>query len=279
MTGPAVGWLNRTLGLDTSTAPQQGVHLGSGMVPTALYGRSPTLAVSDVDATDLNGPTGVHRRDRAAALAQMWSRTGGDLGTSARSALRVAREFEGVAGRASRPENGASYPVGDLGDALQDAARLIRADLGVRALTVDYGSWDMHAGLGTVGSKGPSTLHVKTAELAHALHAFYTDLGTLGAQRVTLVTISEFGRRVAENGSRGLDHGWGSTMLVMGAGVKGGRYLGRWPGLGSGRLTDGDLAVTTDYRSVLSEVLTRRFDVSTSQVFPGFAPEAVGVLA
>jgi len=93
------------------------------------------------------------------------------------------------------------------------------------------------------------------------------------------VTLTEFGRRVAENGSRGLDHGWGNAMLLMGAGVRGGRYYGSWPGLGPANLTDGDLAVTTDYRSVLAEVLGARFNASAAQVFPGLKPETVGVMA
>ena len=119
---------------------------------------------------------------------------------------------------------------------------------------------------------------MRASGLAQALAAFYADLGA-HADRVTLVTLTEFGRRVAENGSRGLDHGWGNTMLLMGAGVRGGRYYGTWPGLGAANLTDGDLAVTTDYRSVLAEVLAARFNASAAQVFPGLQPEAVGVMA
>jgi len=114
--------------------------------------------------------------------------------------------------------------------------------------------------------------------LGTALGAFFADLGTLGS-RVTLVTLTEFGRRVNENGARGLDHGWANATLVMGGGVRGGRYYGRWPGLAYDTLVDGDLAVTTDYRSVLCEILTRRFNASTSTVFPNFTPETVGVMA
>ena len=103
----------------------------------------------------------------------------------------------------------------------------------------------------------------------------FADLGPL-ADRVTLVTISEFGRRVVENANQGLDHGHGNVMFALGAGVKGG-YYGTWPGLTDS--LDADVLVTTDYRSVLSEVVTRRLGVSVAQVFPGFAPQAVGVMA
>ena len=106
--------------------------------------------------------------------------------------------------------------------------------------------------------------------LAQALAAFLDDLGT-ARQRVTVVTLTEFGRRVAENGSQGFDHGWGTMMLLAGAGVKGGKYYGTWPGLGAEPLAEGDLKVTTDYRTVLSEVVQRRFsDRSSAQMFPGF---------
>ena len=118
-------------------------------------------------------------------------------------------------------------------------------------------------------------------ELARALHAFYTDLGDGLGSRVTVVTISEFGRRVAENGNQGLDHGYGNVMFLLGGGVVGGRFYCRaWPGLSSGNLVQGDLSVTTDYRSVLTEVLRARFPhVDTSKVFPGFIPQdALGVV-
>lgn len=269
------GWLNRMIGLDGSASPTQGTHVGSGMVPTSLYGREAALATASIDQISLAGPSGAAR---AEALRQVWSGTGGDLGRSARSALDTARRFKGVAGTGYRPANGASYPDGDLGDALKESARLVKAGLGVKAITVDYGSWDMHANLGQVGSANPTSMHEMADGLAKGLNAFFTDLGA-AAGRVTLVTLTEFGRRVAENGSRGLDHGWGNAMLVMGGGVRGGRYYGSWPGLGSAALSDGDLAVTTDYRSVLAEVLRKRFNASIATVFPGFQPENVGVMS
>jgi uncharacterized protein (DUF1501 family) len=114
---------------------------------------------------------------------------------------------------------------------------------------------------------------------AQSLAAFLDDLGT-ARQRVTVVTISEFGRRIAENGSKGFDHGWANMMLVAGAGVKGGQYFGNWPGLGPAALQEGDLKVTTDYRSVLGEIVTRRFpDRSLSQLFPGFSYSPLGFMS
>ena len=111
---------------------------------------------------------------------------------------------------------------------------------------------------------------------AASVSAFMSDLGALRS-KVTLVTISEFGRRVGPNGNGGLDHGWGTMLLLMGGGVRGG-YHGTWPGLGS--LADGDLAVTTDYRQVLGEVVSKRFPAkSVNQVFPGLVQNPIGALA
>ena len=272
--GMRTGWINRMIGLNAATSVTEAIQMGSGMVPTALYGPQPALAVADVDQIALSGPTG---RNRARALRQVWADTRGDLGDGAREALATARAFRGVAGHGYRPAPGASYPADDLGDALKEAARLIKADLGARAITLDYGSWDMHARLGTVDAGDADSMHMMVDGLAHGLKAFFADLGP-AAGRVTLVTLTEFGRRVAENGSRGLDHGWGNTMLLAGAGVRGGRVHGRWPGLDAAHLNEGDLAVTTDYRSVLAEVLSTRFGTSTAKVFPGFTPERVGVM-
>ncbi len=143
--------------------------------------------------------------------------------------------------------------------------------------TVDSGDWDMHENLGAAveGRK----MHDHLADFAAAPADFATDLGPSGLGRVTLVTISEFGRRVAENGSGGLDHGYGNAMFLLGGNVNGGRVHGRWPGLAPSALIDGDLAVTTDYRSVIGEVLRTRCGVpSTSSVFPGVKTATLGVV-
>jgi uncharacterized protein (DUF1501 family) len=166
------------------------------------------------------------------------------------------------------------YPDGDLGDALRDVARLVRAGVGLRVATVDFGDWDMHVGLGRVED---GWMARQLTELGEALAAFATDLGPdLG--RVTLVTLSEFGRRVEENASGGLDHGHGNLMLVLGGGVNGGRMHGGWPGLAPGALLDGDLPATNDYRTVLAEVLERRCGVAGTQVFPKLGSARLGVV-
>jgi len=150
----------------------------------------------------------------------------------------------------------------------------VRADVGARVIAVDCGAWDHHTGFGSTES---GEFRANADDLAKSLAGFFTDLGT-DANRVTVLTISEFGRRVRENGSNGLDHGYGNCMLALGAGVRGGRYLARWPGLADGNLVQGDLAVTTDYRSVLWEAIVARFpEASVPQVFPGFTGTPVGM--
>jgi len=164
------------------------------------------------------------------------------------------------------------WPAIDLSDALRDTARLVKADLGIQVISIDFGSWDMHTNYGSVGS---GNMRNMIASFARTLDAFLRDLGSHRG-RVTVFTISEFGRRIHENGSRGLDHGWGNMMLVAGAGVKGGKYYAKWPGLGSG--ADDDLAVTTDYRQVLGEVIRSRFpERSLPKVFPGFVVDSTGL--
>jgi uncharacterized protein (DUF1501 family) len=191
----------------------------------------------------------------------------------------AAAASKALAGTASiPPANGATYPDTDLGAALRDVARLIKAKAGLVTAAVDCGDWDMHDALGTA-VKG-QRMYDNLTDLALALAAFATDLGPAGMGSVTLLTISEFGRRVAENASHGADHGHGNAMLLLGGGVRGGKVYTDWPGLAPGALLAGDLAVTTDYRSVIGEVLQKRCGLgSLSDVFPGVKPSSFGLAA
>jgi uncharacterized protein (DUF1501 family) len=167
------------------------------------------------------------------------------------------------------------YPGGGLSAALHDVARLVKSDLGLRFATVDFGNWDMHQ---NVGGPDGGWMFNQLTELSGALAAFARELGP-DFSRVTVVTISEFGRRVEQNGSGGLDHGHGNAVLVMGGAVRGGKVYGRWPGLSPAKLDQGDVAATTDYRNVMAEVLTKRMGIpSTTQVFPGLRPSPLGLL-
>jgi len=171
------------------------------------------------------------------------------------------------------PANGAVYPSGSFGSNLQTIAQMIKLDVGLRVATIDLGGWDTHEGQGD-GSEG--YLADLLANLAQGMAALYTDLDTGGASsytsRMTLVVISEFGRRLRENANHGTDHGHGSAMFVLGGQVNGGKVYGDWPGLKVEQLYDGaDLAVSTDYRRVLSEILISRLgNPNLDYVFPGY---------
>jgi uncharacterized protein (DUF1501 family) len=264
------GWLNRLIGTDSTASPLQGFNVGGGVVPTSLYGAQPIMSADDVDSVQIPGDDKWDtRKGRRASLHTLWDADRSALGTAMRSTFGARDDFAPVRATA---DNRASYPDTDLGRALAEVARVVRGDVGVEVITVDQGDWDMHSDMGTV-ERG--WLNDNVHDLATSVAAFFDDLGDR-APKVTLVTISEFGRRVVENASQGLDHGYGNLILVAGAGVNGGRYHGRWPGLAQD--DDADLLVTTDYRSVLSEIVRSRFGASTAQVFPGFSPESVGVM-
>jgi uncharacterized protein (DUF1501 family) len=269
------GWLDRTLGLRPQSSAFQGIQLGSTEVPPALYGPTPELALRAVDDLELSGDADDFQVSMRATLQALHTGVPAALGAPAAAALGALRTRDALAAADSGPSGGAVYPTTDLGRALRDVVRLVKAGVGLQVATVDFGDWDMHADLGTLAG---GRMVEQLDELAKALAAFATDLGPLLAG-VTLVTLSEFGRRVEENGSAGVDHGHGNAVLLMGGGVVGGRVHGRWPGLGAADLVDGDLAGVVDYRLVLGEVLQKRCGLgSLAPVFPGLRGTPLGVV-
>jgi uncharacterized protein (DUF1501 family) len=277
------GWINRAIGLDTGAFPMEAVQLGTSIVPTALVGPQPTIATNDVASLSLSAAnpqwdSAEWRRRRRNQLETIWDDEDGSLGRAARSALKTVNTMAPFARRTYHPHNGAryptDYPAADLSEALKNSAQLIRANVGTEVIAVDYGSWDMHTELGTL-EWGDMQSMLKG--FAKGVAAFLDDLADV-RERVTVVTISEFGRRLDENSSGGLDHGWGNAMLVAGAGVKGGRYYAKWPGLSAQDLGEGDLKVTTDYRNVLAEIVHDRLNRSTAQTFPGLSYQPMGIM-
>ena len=262
-----VGWLNRLLGELPGTSPLQGVAVGD--MPGAFYGPEPMMGFDRLDKVSVAGDDKWDPTDeRLRSLAAMWGESRSPLAPALRSAMAAVKD---IAPAQAQGDRTSSFPDTDLGKALSSVSRTIRGDVGVSLVTVDQGDWDMHTDLGTLSW---GRMRSNAADLAEAIAAFFSDLGS-HADRVTLVTVSEFGRRVVENNNYGLDHGWGNVMFLVGAGVRGG-YHGTWPGLA--KTLDADLTVTTDYRSVLSEVVASRTSASTAAVFPGFAPTRVGAM-
>jgi uncharacterized protein (DUF1501 family) len=165
------------------------------------------------------------------------------------------------------PAPGANYPRGRFGDSLRQTAQLLKADLGVEVAFTDIGGWDHHVNEGSTQGQLANLLR----EFSQAIAAFWTDLGDLGENTV-IVSMSEFGRTARENGNRGTDHGHANVMFVLGGPVKGGKVYGQWPGLNDNQLYEGrDLALTTDFRRVLGEVVSRHLgNRQLDAVFPGF---------
>jgi uncharacterized protein (DUF1501 family) len=270
------GWLGRMLGGTGAHGPLAGVALGHAMPARLLAGPTPTVPMEKIDTFLLAGDSAT--RPMAAALRSMYADAPDLLAGPARAADAALTATTALRAAPYTPANGAAYPATPLGAALKDVARLIKANIGLAAAAVDQGDWDMHDSLGTA-TKG-QRMNDNLTVLATALAAFAADLGPAGMAKVTLVTISEFGRRVAENASRGVDHGHGNAMLLMGGGVRGGKVYTKWPTLAPAALVDGDLAVTTDYRSVLGEILQKRCGFGdVSSVFPGASPSSFGLAA
>jgi uncharacterized protein (DUF1501 family) len=270
------GWLDRMLGVAGTTGPLAGVSLGDTMPARLLGGPTPAVSMDGIDDFTLAGESA--KRPMAAALRAMYAGAPELLAAPARAADAALTATNSVRADAYTPANGAAYPATALGTALRDVARLIKSNVGLAAATVDQGDWDMHNSLGTA-VKG-QRMYDNLTDLAGTLAAFAADLGPAGMANVTLVTISEFGRRVAENASRGVDHGHGNAMLLMGGGVRGGKVYGSWPGLSPAALVNGDLAATTDYRTVIGEVLQKRCGFGDlAKVFPGVTPGSFGLAA
>ena len=280
-TSTRTGWLDRTLGLRTTELHTvgtafRGVQLGSGMASSAFLGPNPELAMYSIDNFDLNGAWNATERQRwQKALRSLHSGAPLAIGSPAVTTLDALTTAATLQDAGYTPENGAAYPDTDLGKALTDVARLIKSPTptGLQVACVDYGDWDMHVEMGTVDT---GWMHDHLTELSDAMAAFATDLGPK-LDGVTVLTLTEFGRRVEQNDSHGVEHGHGQVVLMLGGGVNGGKVHGSWPTLAPDALVDGDLAGTTDYRVILAEALEKRCDTSgLSSVFPGLGSSRLG---
>lgn len=253
------GWLNRALpGSPREASPVRAVAVGTTL-PRTLRGANPAIAVADL------GSFRVEDMALEAAYAKARDRQMAEAGRETFEAVRLLRSVPAHGGR--------PYPNGRLGRGLQQIARLIQADVGLEAAFADMGGWDTHV-------NEPAQLANLLREFSEALAAFWRDLGDR-AEDVVVVTLSEFGRTARENGNRGADHGHGNAMLLLGGPVKGGKVYGDWPGLAPEQLYEGrDLAVTTDFRDVLAEVVVKHLKTAdAAAVFPGYArPKFRGVL-
>jgi uncharacterized protein (DUF1501 family) len=279
-TSARTGWLDRTLGLHALGGPFSAVQMGSTSIPEAFAGPIPVLGMESISGFKLSGTSNqTQRTNWTNALNALHSAAPPGLQDSTSTTLGALTTAAALAATAYTPANGATYPNTGLGRSLKNTAQLIKANVGLRVLTIDLGDWDMHADLGRVDN---GWMRDKLTDLGNSLAAFATDLGTY-LDTTTLVTISEFGRRVEENQSGGVDHGWGNVMFVLGGHVVKGVHVAM-PASGNllddANLTDGDLTASTDFRAVLADVLVNRTGASTDQVkavFPGYTGTTLGI--
>jgi uncharacterized protein (DUF1501 family) len=265
------GWVGRHLETTASAndSPFRAVGMGA-MVQDSLRGGVAPLSLRSIADFHLRGRADELLRAQE-ALARLY-RTDApqdDLGTQARMVFSTVEMLQQINAQGYQPANGALYPADEegFGLGLRQVAQLIKANVGLEVACIDLGGWDTHESQGTHGGY----FHAHLDVLARGLGAFYADLQN-SMSGVTVVTMSEFGRRVVENASAGTDHGHGNFMLVMGGGTQGGRVYADWPTLAPEALVEGDLAITTDYRDVLAEVLTLRMNnPAMDRVFPGLA--------
>jgi uncharacterized protein (DUF1501 family) len=263
------GWLDRTLTQLGPGTTFRAIAEGDSM-PRSLLGVEPKLVLNGIEGFALAGWDGV--RDRTlTALQSLYTGFDHPAAIHAKTTVKALRSARRLAERPYQTE--VQYPGGGFSDRLRDVARLIKGKVGLRLATVDVGGWDMHTALGNVGG---GEMVRQLTDLAAALGAFATDLGP-DLDKVTVVTMTEFGRRLEENGNQGTDHGHGSVMLLLGGGLDGGQVHGKWPGLSPGALDNGDLAGPNDYRDVMGEVLERRFGVTNlKKVFPDHKYKRIG---
>lgn len=270
----ATGWITRHLrtspGLPAA-ALMPSLAVGNAQ-PTSLLGDRETVSMDSPQDFDIGTGPWLWRDAQRLALRRLYGRGDSAAHRAGIQAMNAMDLVEAFAGADVPPANGAIYPDTDFGRHMRMIGQIIRLGIGLRAVTIDLGGWDTHENqaYGAGGWFGELT-----GSLAGAMAALYQDLNDGIADplssHLTVVVMSEFGRRVRENADRGTDHGHGNPIIVLGGSVNGGLY-GAWPGLAPDALYDGaDVAVTTDYRRILSEIVVRRFrNPLLSQVFPGY---------
>jgi uncharacterized protein (DUF1501 family) len=264
----ADGWLNRTVQLELGLAnsPFRAVALGTSL-PRILAGKAPALAVNSVNGFGIAGGNPAAAPMGNTFEAMYAGSVDSVMHGTGRETFDAVKMLKSADPQKYAPAPGTNYPKGRFGDALRQTAQLIKCNVGVQVAFTDIGGWDHHVNEGASDGQLANVLR----DFSQAIAAFWIDLGSL-AEETVVVTMSEFGRTARENGNRGTDHGHANVMFVLGGPVHGGKVYGRWPGLDPSQLHEGrDLALTTDFRTVLGETVSRHLgnrDLTT--VFPEF---------
>jgi len=260
------GWLARHLASLGGGGPTLGTVASGASTPVSLLGDAGAIAISNASAFNVAGGTVNFKALRNINAGNSAYRQVANETLNTVTAVQNGLSAVGTTSTAS-----AGYTNGALSQSLQSVGQLIKMNVGLSLATVDFGSWDMHNNL-------VSEFRARTTEFSKAISAFWTDMANY-QNRITLVTMTEFGRRLQENSSQGTDHGSASGMLVLSGSVNGGKVYGAWPGLAPSQLDTGDLRVTTDYRQVLAEILaTRHGEHNLASVFPTVKYAPLGLM-
>ncbi|TKC07519.1 DUF1501 domain-containing protein [Pedobacter frigoris] len=277
--GTETGWLNRAVGLlghDAAT-PFQGVSLTSSL-PRSFYGDNPAVAISNLQDFNIQMRGNIKGANLAAkSFEDLYDQTSsGLLKETGKESFDAIKMLQKTDTKNYKPANNAIYPNTSLGNSLKQIAQLIKMDVGMEVAFAESGGWDTHFNQGT--DTGIFARNVN--DLSESIIAFWTDMGTL-QDDVTVMTMTEFGRTVKQNGTGGTDHGRASCNFILGNAVKGGLVHGTINPLAIENLEDGrDLAVTTDFRSVFSEVADRHLGISNDKVlFPDWNGNKIGVMS
>jgi uncharacterized protein (DUF1501 family) len=273
--GTSDGWLNRYLATcgtcEAHKSPFRGVSFAS-QTPRIMQGQSETVAMNSIEEFSVRATgTQVQR------LESLYRTGSADLvhgaGTEMFDAVKMLKSANPAQYSA---QNGATYPNSQFAQRMKQIAQLIRSNVGLEVAFADIGGWDTHANQGAATGQ----LAGRLTEFGPAISAFVQDMGDR-MEDIVILSMTEFGRTAHENGNGGTDHGHAGSMFVVGGPVKGGKVYGRWPGLAREQLNEGrDLALTTDFRTVFSEVVAKHLGAaSTDSLFPGFKPgSALGLL-
>jgi uncharacterized protein (DUF1501 family) len=265
------GWLNRYMQArpDAQATPFRAISMTQNL-PRSMQGRAAAVAMRNL--SDFQIRAGAYTPGVQGGFEGLYEQGVNDvLRGTGKETFEAVNFLKRVNPAQYRPENGAQYPNGEFGRALVQLAQLIKAGVGLEVAFTDVGGWDTHRGQG--GARGQ--LANLLGQFAQGIGALVTDLGPARMQDVVVLTMSEFGRTVRQNGTQGTDHGHANAMFVIGGAVRGGKIYGRWPGLKDEQLHEGrDLALTTDFRDVFGEVTARHLGaVELKRVFPGYVSE------
>jgi uncharacterized protein (DUF1501 family) len=276
--GTDSGWLNRAVGLlgHEAATPFQAVSMTSAL-PRSFYGDNAAIAISNLQdfAIQMRG-NNMAANTAAKSFEELYDKTSSSLlSKTGKESFEAMKILKSADVKSYRPANGAVYPASPLGNSLKQIAQLIKMDVGTEIAFAECGGWDTHFNQGTEAG----TFARNVEDLSNSITAFWTDLGQL-QDDVEVMTMTEFGRTVHQNGSNGTDHGRGSCMFILGNDVNGGKVHGKVPELAVENLEDRrDLPVTTDFRAVFDEVATAHLRIrDNGKLFPEWKGSGIGVM-